>query len=217
MPISSIALVGASAALAVAVFKDKDSRIKEAIDFMKISQHEAKSSTHYTIIKNDINSYITGIKDNSFHTPLLDIMARENKSIGYFCKLEGRLESNGPYNLRIKKMSFIQSVKCSFVSKLGSASHFAQMLSFIFCLWIAMLFEQNIGVFEQALSLVLYALSGFMLYNWFTIMALIWKQLPSGVDIKEYSLLFDKYALDKQKETFSTSIPCPLCASNSRC
>lgn len=217
MPVSSVALVGASAALASVIFKDKDSRIKEVIDFAKIPQQELNSSVHFTIIKNDINAYITGVKDNSFHKVLLEIMAKENKPIGYFCKLDGRLESNGPYNLRIKKINIIQSFLTSFTSKSGSVSHFFQMLFFIISVWAAILFEQGSEVFEQASSLALYALSGFMLYNWFTIMALIWKQHPSKVDIKEYSLLFNKYSAEKQRETFSTTITCPLCARNSKC
>ncbi|WP_333494806.1 hypothetical protein [Kluyvera sp. CHPC 1.251] len=211
MPLSSIALVGASAALAAVVFKDKDSRIKEVIDFAKLSQQELKSSVHFAIVKNDINTYITGIKDNSFHKPLLDIIARESKPIGYFCKLEGRLESNAPYNFRIKKKSFIQSLIASFTSNLGNAYHFIQMLVFIFCILGAIIFEQSTVIYEQAFSLALYALSGFMLYNWFTIIALIWKQSPSNSDIKEYSLLFNKYAEEKKQEAFSVTITCPFC------
>lgn len=206
MPLSSIALVGASAALAAVLFKDKDSRLKEVIDFAKIPQEEIKSSVHFTIIKNDINSYVTGIKDTSLHKSLLDIMARENKPIGYFSKLEGRLESNGPYHFRIKKMSSIESIALSFLSKTGNVSHLIQVLVFIGFLWLAIPYEQGGEVYEQAFSLAIYALAGFMLYNWFSVMALIWKQHPNNNDIKEYSLLFEKYMLEKQKAAFSVRI-----------
>lgn len=200
MPLSSIALVGASAALASVVFKDKDSRIKEVIDFVKISKEDIKSSALFKIAENDINSYVTGVKDNQFHEALLDIMARENKPVGYFCKLDGRLDFNGSYYLSIKKLSFFQSVFSSFIRREGSMSHFSQLLCFLLGVWTAIFFEQKPGFFDQAISLALYALAGFMLYNWFTVIALIWKQRLSKSDIKEYSLLFEKYAKEKRNK-----------------
>ncbi len=206
MPFSSIALVCASAALAAVIFKDKDSRVKEIIDFAKLSSQEIESSVYFTIIKYDLNSYITGIKDNSFHKCLLDIMARESKPIGYFCKLEERLELNQPYYLRIKRLSWIQSLSASFLSKMGNFSHFMQVLVFTGFVWLSIENENSTVLYQQAFSIALSALAGFLLYDWFTVIALIWKQYPNSKDLKEYTLLFEKYAKEKRRESFSSSI-----------
>lgn len=46
----TIALIGASAALSATLLKEKDSRVKDAIDFAKSSPEDFKSPLHYTTL-----------------------------------------------------------------------------------------------------------------------------------------------------------------------
>lgn len=200
MSISTIALIGASAALSAALFKDKDSRVKDVIDFAKSSPEDFQSPAHYTIIRNDINAYITGIKDHEFHHVLLDIMAWGNKPIGYFHRLEGRLEINAIGQLNIKEMTYTQSVIAEFLSKTGSISNFVLTLSFAGLALFAIDYSAAKETWQQAFSLVFSALAGFMLYNWFNIIAATWKQHANKKDLKEFAYLLKKYAEEKQKE-----------------
>ncbi|MBN3344694.1 hypothetical protein SOV92_14405 [Pectobacterium brasiliense] len=204
MSISTIALIGASAALSAVLFKDKDSRVKDAIDFAKSSPEDFQSSAHYTIIRNDINAYITGIKEHEFHHVLLDIMAWGNKPIGYFGRLQGRLEINVTGQLNIKEMTWFQSFISEFLSKTGSISNFVLTLCFVGLALFAIEYGAAKETWLQAFSLVFSALAGFMLYNWFNIIAVIWKQHANKKDLKEYVSLLQNYAEEKQKEAAST-------------
>lgn len=200
MSLSSIALVGASAALAATIFKDKDPRTNELIALAKLSPEKIESSVHLRIIKNELNTYITGIKDNTHHEYLLDIMAKENKPIGYFCKLNSRLTFKKPYLFSITKTNFFHSIKTSFSSNEGDLNYFIQLIIFALFVAFSIAYEKDTNPYLQAFSVVLSALSGFVLYNWFTVIALIWKQHPNRKDIKEYTALFEKYAEDKKTE-----------------
>lgn len=201
MSLSSIALVGASAALAAVIFKDKDPRVNELLEFAKLSSKEIESSVHYKIIKNEINSHITGIRENSFHEYLLDIMARENKPIGYFCKLDSRLELKQPYLFNIKEITPFQSIKSSFSSKMSNLNHIVHIVIFALFICFSIEYGKSTNLYFQAFSVALSALAGFFLYNWFTVIALIWKQYPNSKDIKEYRSIFEKYAKDKKTES----------------
>lgn len=203
MSIMTIALIGASAALSATLLKEKDSRVKDAIDFAKSSPEDFKSPLHYTIIRNDINAYITGINDNEFHHILLDIMAWGNKPIGYFQKLEGRLEINSVGQLNIKKMTFAQSVIYEFLSKTGSISNFVLAFCFAGLALFAIDYGAAKETWQQAFSFVFSALSGFMLYNWFSIIASTWKHHANKKDLKEYALLLQNYVKEKQKDSVS--------------
>ncbi len=200
MSISTIALIGASAALSAALFKDKDSRVKDVIDFAKSSPEDFQSSAYYTIIRNDINAYITGIKDHEFHYVLLDIMAWGNKPIGYFGRLEGRLEINVIGQLNIKEMTWFQSFISEFLSKTGNISNFVLASCFTGLVLFAIKYGAAEETWQQAYSLVFSALAGFMLYNWFNIIAATWKQHANKKDLKEYASLLQNYAEEKQKE-----------------
>jgi len=200
MSISTIALIGASAALSAVLFRDKDSRIKDVIDFAKSSPDDFQSSTHYTIIRNDINAYITGIKDHKFHHILLDIMAWGNKPIGYFGKLEGRLEINVSGQLNIKEMTWLQFFIAEFLSKTGSISYFVLALCFAALVLFSIDYGAAKETWQNAFSFIFSALAGFILYNWFNIMATIWKQHANKQDLKEYASFLKRYAEEKQKE-----------------
>lgn len=199
MPFSTIALIGASAALSAALFKDKDSRVKDVIDFAKSSPEDFPSSAHYTIIRNDVNAYITGIKAPEFHSVLLDIMAWGNKPIGYFGRLEGRLETDASGQLKIKKMTRLQSVVSDFRSKTGSTS---QLFMAIF-IAVLTLFSMEYGAAEeqwmQASSVIFAVLAGFMLYNWFSTITVTWKQHANKQDLYEYRSVLKSYADEKLK------------------
>lgn len=199
MSITTIALIGATAALSATLLKDKDSRVKDAIDFAKSSPDDFKSPVHYTIIRNDINAYITGIKDNKFHHVLLDIMAWGNKPIGYFQKFEGRLEVNSTGQLNIKKMTFHQTVIYEFLSKTGSISNFVLGTCFAGLALFAIDYGTAKETWQQAFSFVFSALSGFMLYNWFSIIASTWKHHANKKDLKEFAFLLKNYFEEKQK------------------
>lgn len=202
MSITTIALIGATAALSATLLKDKDSRVKDAIDFAKSSPEDFKSPVHYTIIRNDINAYITGIKDNKFHHVLLDIMAWGNKPIGYFNKLEGHLEINTNGQLNIKGMTIPQSVSYEFFSKTGSISNFVLGACFAGLALFAIDYGEEKETWLQAFSFVFSALSGFMLYNWFSIIASTWKHHANKKDLKEFSFLLQNYFEEKQKGSF---------------
>jgi hypothetical protein len=201
MSLSSIALVGASAALAAVIFKDKDSRVNELLEFAKLPPKEIESSVHYKIIKNELNSYITGIRENSFHDYLLDIMARENKPIGYFCKLDSRLELKQPYFFNIKEITLFQSIRASFSSKMSNLNHVIHLVIFSLFICFSIEYGKSPNLYFQAFSVALSALAGFFLYNWFTVIALIWKQHPNSKDLEEYKALFEKYAKEKKTES----------------
>lgn len=204
MSISTIALIGASAALSAALFKGKDSRVKDVIDFAKSSPEDFQSPMYYTIIRNDINAYLTGIKDHELHHVLLDIMAWGNKPIGYFRRLEGRLEINTIGQLNIKEMTYSQSVTSEFISKTGSISNFVLMLFFAGMALFAIEYGAAKETWQQVFSLVFSALAGFMLYNWFDIIATTWKQHANKTDLHEYTSLLRDYA--EKKGTVSTTL-----------
>lgn len=205
MSISTIALIGASAALSASLFKDKDSRVKDVIDFAKSSQEDFQSSAYYTIIRNDINAYITGIKDHKLHHVLLDIMAWGNKPIGYFGRLEGRLEINVTGQLNIKEMTWFKSFISEFFSKTGSISNFILSLCFAGLALFAIEYGAAKETWQKAFSLVFSVLAGFMLHNWFNIIATIWKQHAHKKDLKEYASFLQHYAEEKQKEAASAT------------
>lgn len=204
MPITTIALIGASAALSAALFKDKDSRVKDAIDFAKSSPEDFQSSAHYNIIRNDVNAYITGIKDPEFHHILLDVMAWGNKPIGYFGRLEGRMETDAAGLLKIKNMTWFQSIVTDFRSKTGSTS---QIFMAIF-IAVLTLFSMEYGAAEkqwmQGASVIFSALAGFLLFNWFSTIAVTWKQHAHKHDLAEYNSVLKRYAEEKQRVTDST-------------
>ncbi|MBY6254887.1 hypothetical protein K3G69_01520 [Phytobacter diazotrophicus] len=205
MSISTIALIGASAALSAALFKDKDSRVKDVIGFAKSSPEDFLSPAHYTIIRNDINAYITGIKDHEFHHVLIDVMAWGNKPIGYFGRLEGRLEINITGQLNLKEMTWFQSCLSEFFSKTGSISNFVLGLCFAGLALFSIEYSAAKETWLQAFSLVFSALAGFMLYNWFDIISTTWKQHANKKDLKEYASLLQNYAEEKQKKAASTT------------
>lgn len=205
MSISTIALIGASAALSAALFKGKDSRVNDAIDFAKSSPEDFQSSAHYTIIRNDVNAYITGIKDHEFHHVLLDIMAWGNKPIGYFGRLEGRLEINVTGQLNIKEMTWFQFFISEFLSNTGSISNFVFSLCFAGLALFAIEYSEAKETWLQAFSFVFSALAGFMLYKWFNIIATTWNQHANKKDLKEYASLLQNYAEEKQKDAASAT------------
>ena len=45
--------------------------------------------------------------------------------------------------------------------------------------------------------------AGFILYNWFNIIAATWKQHPNKKDLKEYASCLQNYAEEKQKNAVS--------------
>lgn len=204
MFISTIALIGASAALSAALFKDKDSRVKDAMDFAKSSPEDFQSSAHYTIIRNDINAYITGSKDHEFHHVLLDIMAWGNKPIGYFGRLEGRLEVNVTGQLNIKDITWLQSFTSELLSKTGSISHFIFALCFAAMAIFSIEYGEAKEIWLRAFSFVFSAFAGFMLYNWFNIIATTWKQHANKKDLKEYASLLQNYAEEKKDAASAT-------------
>lgn len=199
MPLSTIALIGASAALSAALFKDKESRVKDVIDFAKSPPEDFQSSAHFTIIRNDVNAYITGITDPELHPVLLDIMAWGNKPIGYFGRLEGRLEMDATGQLKIKEMTRLQSVASDFRSKTGSAS---QLFMAIFLAALA-LFAVEYGAAEehwmQASSVIFSVLAGFILFNWVSTIAVTWKQHANKQDLQEYKSVLKSYADEKAR------------------
>ncbi|MBY4890613.1 hypothetical protein K5Y32_21985 [Pantoea sp. DY-15] len=204
MPITTIALIGASAALSAALFKDKDSRVKDVIDFAKSSPEDFQSSAHYNIIRNDINAYITGIKDPEFHHILLDAMAWGNKPIGYFGRLEGRLEISDTGQLKIKKMTWLQSVITDFHSNTGSTSQIFLAIFIAVLTLLSMEFGAAEEQWMQGASVIFSALAGFLLFNWFSTIAVTWKQHAHKHDLAEYNSVLKRYAEEKQRAKDST-------------
>ncbi|RPH24325.1 hypothetical protein EHN13_13565 [Citrobacter youngae] len=84
MAFTSVAIVSGTAALASTLFKEKELKAKEIIELSKIPQEEINLSPQLIIVQNEINSHITGVKDVRFHKVLLEIMAKNNKPVGYF-------------------------------------------------------------------------------------------------------------------------------------
>ncbi|MBJ7223779.1 MULTISPECIES: hypothetical protein [unclassified Brenneria] len=201
MALSSIALIGAAAALAAVIFKNKESRTKEVIDFAKFSKEDVDASPQLKIIQNDINTYLTGVKDTQFHEILLDIMAKYHKPIGYFSKLNDKLILNHPYYISIKKEKmgyrYMREIR-------DSISSFLHFFVFVILIFMSMKYESNPSVWVQSTALVLAATSGVVLYYWLANIESKQRLFFNKKIFSEYDKLFKHYSNVKKQEVFKT-------------
>ncbi|MEQ9770958.1 hypothetical protein ABRQ03_08830 [Pectobacterium jejuense] len=191
--LSSIALIGASAALAAVIFKNKEPRIKEVLDLAKFSPEEIEASPQLKIIQNDLNVYLTGVKDVQFHPILLDIMDRYKKPIGYFSKLENKLILNIPYYFEIKKEGFFSRL----LNKKYFLSDFIHFMVFISLVFLAINYENHPSYWVKSASLGLSVASGIIVYYWFSNINIERKRYLNKRDLAEYESVFRDYAKNK--------------------
>lgn len=198
MALASITIIGAISALAATLFKDKEPRIKDVFEMERFSEQEIENSDALKIVRNDINTYLTGIDDVQFHNVLLDIMAKHRKPIGYFSSLKGRLVLNdGCVFLKDKERlgwkgiwRYLNNCDNSF----GYGITFAMLL---FLLYVAIDAEKSNNYFDNAFSILLAITMGIMLYD--IILASVKFRKASENKIKdiEYKTLFETYAKEK--------------------
>ncbi|MEC5343171.1 hypothetical protein ABRZ24_11270 [Brenneria populi] len=195
--LSSIALIGASAALAAVIFKNKEPRVKEVIDLAQFTPEEIDASPQLKIVKNDLNAYLTGIQDVQFHEILVDIIDKYNKPVGYFSRLEGRLTLDLPYYIEIKKNKKWYG---DFVGKENLLSYFVHFMVFISLIFLAINYENHRNNWVKSASLGFSATAGVVLYYWFSSIEFKHKRYTSPKELKEYEDIFRDYAKKKQSD-----------------
>ncbi|MDM3329602.1 Uncharacterised protein [Citrobacter youngae] len=201
MAFTSVAIVSGTAALASTLFKEKELKAKEIIELSKIPQEEINLSPQLIIVQNEINSHITGVKDVRFHKVLLEIMAKNNKPVGYFSKLNGKLSFITPNHISIEECPSFSRKFYNYISNNETLfSNFMHIAFILVALSLSIDTAQNgITPIEKALSVLLAAISGFMIFNWFSLMSIIFRNGTNKTKTHEYKVLFEEYA-DMKKE-----------------
>ncbi|PKC30679.1 hypothetical protein V462_19485 [Pantoea ananatis 15320] len=198
MVIPFVALIGATAALCAILFKEKDSKINEIIEFERIPEEKIKKSPQLQLVKDELNAHITGVTDREFHPFLLKIMVAENKPIGYFSRVDGKLIIEID-RIKIKNRNFfsLSFLKEYIKEKYNTASNLSIFITFYLTVYFLIAPPQDEAYPSiAAMQLILTVIAGFLLYNWLMIISKIWKEKANGKDILEYKEIFDKYPLD---------------------
>ncbi|MBN3344189.1 hypothetical protein H5A44_17365 [Pectobacterium brasiliense] len=196
MAFTSVAIVSGTAALASTLFKEKELRAREIIELSNIPQEKINLSPQLIIVQNEINSHITGVKDVRFHKVLLEIMAKNNKPAGYFSKLNGKLSFISPNHISIEECPSFSRKFYYYIS--NNETLFSNFMHIAFILLVLSLSidaaQNGITPIEKALSVLLAAISGFMIFNWFSLMSVIFRNGTNKTKNHEYKILFEEYA-----------------------
>lgn len=195
MSFAYVAIIAGSAALSATIFKKKVVGLKEILDVSKIPPAELESNPQLKLARNEINTYITGVKDERLHDALIDIMARHNKKIGFFSKLDGEVEFNPLGHIFIKpKKGFFNSIAKLVSKDNGFVAYSAIFLFLILIIYFSIEYGREVdSSFSQALSVLLSIISGFMVYNWFEAMNKMSINGSNKTTHSQYEELFQEY------------------------
>jgi len=197
MAFSSVAIVAGVAALTSSLFKNKELRVKDIFELSKLSKEDVENHPQLKIVKNDINAHITGVKDPIYHEALIEIMAKHNKSVGYFSKLDGRLIYSNPCHISIIKHDF----KIRLGNKLKNTnSTFASLvyLSFLLIIFkLAIEMDASSVTWMQAAAIILAGLGGVVFSHLLIGLSVQWSENFHQVKDCEYKNIFDEYANTK--------------------
>ncbi|MCZ5510196.1 MULTISPECIES: hypothetical protein [Enterobacteriaceae] len=155
MALSSVAIVAGVATLAASLFKNTELRVIDIVELSKLSVNDIENNPQLKIVKNDINEHITGIKDPAFHEVLIEIMAKHNKPVGYFKKVDGRLQYDHSYYISINKMGWGQYIKKLINNPNDWVATLIYVIFIITMFGIAVDLDKDPQTFNQGLSIFL--------------------------------------------------------------
>ncbi|WP_407579560.1 hypothetical protein [Citrobacter koseri] len=198
MALSSVAIVAGVATLAASLFKDTELRVKDIVELSKLSVNNIANEHRLKIVKNDVNAHITGIKDPAYHEVLIEIMAKHDKPVGYFTKVDGRLNYNHPYDISITKIGLKQYFKRVFKDPNNWVGTIAYTLVTITTLGLAVELDNDPQTFSQGISIFLSGMGGLMFSFLLKGLSVQWKNNFHNVKDSEYEKLFKEYAESKK-------------------
>lgn len=204
MAFSSVAVVAGITTLTSSLFKNTELRVKDVIELSKLSNEEINNHPQLKIVKNDINFHITGIEDPIFHEALIEIMAKHNKSVGYFKKLDGRIVYSAPYHISIIKPNWKERIKFQFKSMHSDLASLTYISTILLILTIAIEMDTSSETIAQAAAIILAGLAGIVFSYLLTGLSVQWRKNSYQVKDCEYKLLFEEYKNDKLKDSISS-------------
>ena len=191
MVLSSIALIGTTAALCAVLFKSKESRVNEIINFLGGDPGETRLDEKINILRNNHNAYITGVKDVDIHPILLEIMAKYNKPVGYFSKLDGKLYMKSSFFVDIKGESLLKSL--SDRKSVFSYLAFIVMLCIVHFLALSFDIDNNNPLISNTASFLMSVFLGMILYMLIENVSYIWANNVTSKEMKEYKDVFTSF------------------------
>lgn len=197
MAFSSVAIVAGVTALTSSLFKDKELRVKDVIELSKLDKECIESHPHLKIVKNDINAHITGVKDPIYHEALIEIMAKYNKPVGYFSKLDRRLNYSEPCQISIVKLGLFGRLKNELMDMNSSFASFAYLSFLLFLFQLAIEMDASSVIWMQAAAIILAGLSGIVFSQFLTGLSVQWSKNFHKVKDCEYESIFDEYKNNK--------------------
>lgn len=205
MALSSVAIVAGVATLAASLFKNTELRVRDIIELSKLSVNDIENNPQLKIVKNDINEHITGIKDPAFHEVLIEIMAKHNKPVGYFKKVDGRLQYDHSYYISINKIGWRQCIKKLINNPNDWVATLIYVTFIITMFGMAVDFDKDPQTFNQGLSIFLSGMGGLMFSFLLKGLSVQWRNSFHNVKDSEYQELFKKYANSKIDEIISSN------------
>ena len=199
MAFSSVALVAGVAALTTSLFKNKELRVNDIVELSKLRKEDIDNHPQLKIMKNAINTHITGIKDPVYNDTLIEIMATHNKPVNYFNKLDGRLIYSEPDQLMVVKKPLLARLKDQLKD---TNSVFASLVYFLVLLVIletAIKIDASSETGMKAAAIILAGLGGMIFSQLLTGLSVQWRKNFYQVKDAEYQNLFDEYATNKKE------------------
>lgn len=200
MALSSVALVAGVAALTSSLFKNKELRVNDVFELSKLNKECFESHPQLKIVKNDINTHITGIKDPVYHEVLIEIMAKHNKPVGYFSKLEGRLHYSSPYQISIIKHKPLARLKKQLTNTNSIFASLAYISVLLAIFQSAIEMDSSSVTWMQAAAIILAGLGGVVFSHLLTSLSVQWSENFHRVKDYEYQNIFDEYTNNKMNE-----------------
>ncbi|MDK2632178.1 hypothetical protein QMZ93_02285 [Pantoea stewartii subsp. indologenes] len=199
MGFSSVAIVAGVAALTTSLFKDEELRVKDVIEFSKIDKKSIENHPQLKIVKNDINTHITGIKDPTYHEILIEIMSTYNKPVGYFNKLDGRLQYSEPYQISIVSPGLLARFKNAMTDINSGLATFIYLSFLLISLTLAIELDASSVTSMQAAAIILAGLNGVIFSHLLIGLSVQWRKSAHKVKEAEYENLFNEYKNKKIK------------------
>ena len=199
MAFSSVALVAGVAALTTSLFKNKELRVNDIVELSKLRKEDIDNHPQLKIMKNAINTHITGIKDPTYHDTLIEIMATHNKPVNYFNKLDGRLIYSEPDQLMVVKKPLLACLKDQLKDTSSAFASLVYLSVLLFILKIAIEIDASSDTWMKAAAIILAGLGGMIFSQLLTGLSVQWRKNFYQVKDAEYQNLFDEYATNKKE------------------
>lgn len=120
-------------------------------------------------------------------------MAKYNKPVGYFSKLDGRIHCSESCQISIVKYGFVARLKNELTNINSTFASFAYLSLLLFSFKLAIEMDASSVTWMQAAAIILAGLSGIIFSQLLTGLSVQWNKNFHKVTDGEYKVIFDEY------------------------